>query len=119
MKAFAKAVNEADSININDAAEIKFAKWLSVITQKEINNKAIIEDAYKDEEEISMAVHELVKYGEDKYTRQKYARRKDDIQHYNVTLIRAEQDRQRAERAEAENVILRKKIAEFEAQAKN
>ena len=132
MKAFAKAVNEADSININDTAEIKFAKWLSVITQKEINNKAIIEDAYKDEEEISMAVHALVKHGEDKYTRQMYARRKDDIQDYTVKMIRAEQDRQlaaqllkeieqadrRAEKAEAENEILRKKIAEFEAQAK-
>ena len=93
MKAFAKAVNEAGSININDTAEIKFVKWLSVITQKEITNKAIIEEAYKDEEEISMAVEALVRHGEDKYTRQQYARRKDDMQHYMVTQMRAEQDR--------------------------
>ena len=91
MKAFAKAVNEANSININDTAEIKFVKWLSVIAQKEINNKAIIEDAYKDEEEISMAVHALVKYGEDKYTRQKYVRRKEDIQDYTLKMQRAEE----------------------------
>ena len=130
MKAFAKAVNEANSININDTAEIKFAKWLSVITQKEINNKAIIEDAYKDEEEISMAVHTLVKHGEDKYTRQKYARRKEDIQDYTLKMIRAEHDRQRAdqlqiekeqadrraEKAEAEIETLRKRLAELEAQ---
>jgi len=98
MKAFAKAVNEANSINIDDTEEVKFAKWLLVITQKEINNKAIIEDAYKDEEEIFMAVATLVKQGEDKYTRQKYARRKEDIQDYSLKMMRAEQDRQTAER---------------------
>jgi len=125
MKAFAKAVNEANCININDTDEIKFAKWLSVITQKEINNKTIIEDAYKDEEEIFMAVTTLVKQGEDKHTRQKYARRKDDIQHYTVTMKRAEQDRKRAEQAEreveqisAEIKALRKRLAELEAQVK-
>ena len=125
MKAFAKAVNEANSINITDTEEVKFAKWLSLITQKDINNKAIIEDAYKDEEEIFMAVATLVQQGEDKYTRQMYARRRDDIQHYTVAMMRAEQDRQRAERAEqeikqlaAENETLRKKLAEFETQAK-
>ena len=125
MKAFAKAVNEAGSINITDTEEVKFAKWLSVITQKEINNKAIIEDAYIDEEEIFMAVAILVKQGEDKYTRQRYARRKEDIQDYTLKMMRAEQDRQRAEKAErenerisAENEILRKRLAEFEAQAK-
>jgi len=145
MKAFAKAVNEADSINIDDTGEVKFAKWLSLITQKEINNKAIIEDAYKDEEEIFMAVATLVKQGEDKYTRQKYARRKDDIQDYTLRMVRAEQDRQtaererqraaqlqiekeqlsrkaeqdrqRAEKAEAEIATLREKLAKFEAQA--
>ena len=97
MKAFAEAVNEANSIKINDTQETLFAKWLSLITQKEINNKAIIEAAFKDEEEIYMAVHTLVSHGEDKYTRQKYARRKEDIQDYNLKMMRAEQDRQVAE----------------------
>jgi len=123
MKAFAKAVNEADSIDINDTEEVKFAKWLSVITQKEINNKAIIEDAYKDEEEIFMAVHALVRHGEDKYTRQAYARRKEDIQDYTLKMLGAEQDRQRAdeykqraEQAEAELADKDKMIARLQAQ---
>jgi len=50
MKAFAKAVNEADSIIINDTEEMMFAKWLSIITQKEIANKAIIENACEEDE---------------------------------------------------------------------
>jgi len=62
-----------------------------------------------------MAVHELVKYGEDKYTRQKYARRKEDLQDYTLKMIQAEKDRQRAEKAEAEAENLRKRIAELEA----
>ena len=113
MKAFAEAVNEADSININDTQETLFAKWLSLITQKEINNKAIIESAYKDEEEIFMAVNALVRHGEDKYTRQKYARRKEDIQHYNITIMRAEQDRQRGDRLQDENDKLQDEITKL------
>jgi predicted transposase/invertase (TIGR01784 family) len=116
MKAFAKAVNEADSININDTEEVKFAKWLSVITQKEINNKAIIEDAYKDEEDIFMAVATLVKHGEDKYTRQKYARRKEDIQDYTLKMLRAEQDRQELKQAEATIAEQAELIAQLQAQ---
>ena len=83
MKAFAKAVNEKGSLNISDAEETMFAKWLSIITQKEITNKAIIEEAYKDEEEIQMAVSTLARHGEDKITRQAYQRRKDEIYFYN------------------------------------
>ena len=123
MKAFAKAVNEAGSIDIDDAEAVKFSKWLSLITQKEIANKDIIKDAYKDEEEIFMAVNALVMHGEDKYTRQKYARRRDDIQDYHVKMMRAEQDRERADRLQAtlaqalaEAEALRKKLAELEAE---
>ena len=83
MKAFAKAVNEADSISINDTDEAMFIKWLSVITQKEINNKAIIENACQDEEEILMAVTALQRQSEDKIIRQAYQRRKDEIYFYN------------------------------------
>jgi len=121
MKAFAKAVNEANSINITDTEEVKFAKWLSVITQKEINNKAIIEDAYKDEEEIFMAVATLVKQGEDKYTRQKYARRKEDIQDYTLKMQRAEEaliEIERLRNVDAENEQLRQQIADLQANQK-
>ena len=83
MKAYAKAVNEKGSINIADTEEVMFAKWLSIITQKEITNKAIIKDAFKDEEEIQLAVSTLVRHGEDKITRQAYQRRKDEIYFYN------------------------------------
>jgi len=48
MKAFVKAVNEANSITTDYTEEVMFTKWLSVITQKEIINKAIIEDACKE-----------------------------------------------------------------------
>ena len=50
MKAFAEAVNAADSINISDTEESKFTKWLSIITEKEINNKTLIENACSEEE---------------------------------------------------------------------
>ena len=42
MKAFAKAVNEANSINIKEVTSDMFVYWLSVITEKEIVNKNII-----------------------------------------------------------------------------
>ena len=70
MKAFAKAVNDADGISINDTEEAMFVKWLSVITQKEINDKAIIENAVKEEEDIFMAVSALARQSEDKIIRE-------------------------------------------------
>ena len=93
MKAFAKAVNETGTINVGDTKELMFAKWLSVITQKEITNKAIIEDAYKDEEEIQMAVSTLARYGDDKIERQAYQRRKDEIYFYNKEKYQYEQEK--------------------------
>ena len=87
MKAFAKAVNDAGGINNESGL---FAKWLSVITQKEIHNKAIIENACE-EEEIFMAVKTLARQGEDKYARQAYQRRKDEIYFYEMKIRRAEQ----------------------------
>jgi len=136
MKAFAKAVNEADSINIgsnsnNEETETTFAKWLSIITQKEINNKSIIENAVKDKEEILMAISALQRQSEDKLIRQAYQRRKDEIYFYNKEREddrikfeqlqaeneqaeqRAEQEQRRAEQAEAEIERLRKEIKEL------
>ena len=43
MKAFAKAVNESGGIDIDGADDAMFAKWLSIITQKEITDKSIID----------------------------------------------------------------------------
>jgi len=103
MKAFAEAVNATDSIS--NTEEAMFAKWLSVITEKEINNKTLIENACKEEEEIQMAVTALQRQSEDKIIRQAYQRRKDEIYFYNKE--RAD-DRRLLEQAEA-------KIAEKDA----
>jgi len=121
MKAFAKAVNEADSIIINETKEAMFTKWLSVITEKEIANKAIIETACS-EEEIYMAISALARQSEDKLIRQAYLRRQDEIYFYNKEraddMRRMEQlehtiaqERHRAEQAEAEIERLRKQLA--------
>jgi len=118
MKAFAKAVNEANSINIGDTIEGMFAKWLSVITQKEINNKAIIEDVCNDEEEILMAVSTLAIQGEDKYARQAYQRRKDEVYFYNMNMNRlekAEAEIERLQGVDSENERLRQQLAELQA----
>ena len=100
MKAFAKAVNESGSINIDDTKEVMFAKWLSIITQKEINDKNIIKNIC-DEEEIQMAVSTLVRQSEDKIARQAYQRRKDEIYFYNMEKLefqsKLEQQRKRTE----------------------
>ena len=95
--------------------ETMFAKWLSVITQKEIKNKTIIENACKDEEEIFMAVSTLAMQSEDKYTRQAYQRRQDDIYFHNKSIW---EYKQRIEQAEAENERLRKEIEELRASLK-
>jgi len=87
MKAFAKVVNDAGGINSEDGL---FAKWLSVITQKEITNKTIIENACQ-EEDIFMAVSTLALQSEDKYTRQAYQRRQDEIYFFNKSMFEKEQ----------------------------
>jgi len=114
MKAFAKAVNEKDGINIDDTEEVLFAKWLSVITQKEINNKTIIENACS-EEEILMAVTALQRQSEDKIIRQAYQRRKDEIYFYNKE--RAD-DRRIMEQQAEEIEMLRQQVAELQANQK-
>jgi len=98
MKAFAKAVNEANSINIKEPIDDMFAYWLSVITEKEINNKDIIENARKEKEVIGMAVSAIAKQSEDKVMRQAYQRRRDEIFFHNVEV---EGERQRANQLQA------------------
>jgi len=111
MKAFAEAVNEANSINIDDTEEVMFAKWLSVITQKEINNKNIIENACS-EEEIFMAVSALARQSEDKVIRQAYQRRKDEIYFNNMNVQRAEEYRQLAEQEQRKREQAEAQMAE-------
>ena len=140
MKAFAKAVNEADSIIIAETNEDMFAYWLSIITEKEIKNKEIIENVRKKKEVIRMAVSAIAKQSEDKIMRQAYQRRKDEIFFHKAELAKhlriaeeamrrseqdrrqseqyrrqAEHDRQLAEQTKTENEILRKRLAELES----
>jgi len=102
MKAFAEAVNTTNNIIITE--EAMFSKWLTLITEKEINNKTIIENACKEEDEIRMAVTALQRQSEDKLIRQAYQRRKDEIYFYNKERAEdrriAEQAIRRAEQAE-------------------
>jgi len=116
LSSFAKAINKANSINIKEATDDMFVCWLSVITEKEIINKDIIENARKEKEVIQMAVSAIARQSEDKIMRQAYQRRKDEI--YFNNLERAE-DRRKLEQSEAENLELRKEIAELQAQLAN
>ena len=113
MKAFAKAINEANSINIKEATDDMFVYWLSVITEKEIVNKDIIENARKEKEVIQMAVSAIARQSEDKIMRQAYQRRKDEI--YFNNLERAE-DKQKIEQAEAKIAEQAAVIAQLQAQ---
>ncbi|MCL2204756.1 MAG: Rpn family recombination-promoting nuclease/putative transposase [Defluviitaleaceae bacterium] len=121
MKAFVKAVNETGGIGKGETVETMLASWLAIITEKDIEDKSIIENICKEQEEIGMAVSALVRLSEDKVTRQEYLRRQDDImlhnkraRDYELMKQRAEQEKNRAEQAEAENEMLRKRLAELE-----
>jgi len=117
MRAFTDAVNRADSISINETEEALFAKWLTLITQKEINNKTIIEDAC-DEEDILMAVTTLQRQSEDKIIRQAYARRQDEIYFYNMNMKKLEQqteeNKKQAEEIEKQAGEIEKQTEEIE-----
>jgi len=62
-----------------------------------------------------MAVSTLVRQGEDKYTREAYARRQDEIYFHNKAMYERDEYKRRAEQAEAENEKLRKQIALLQA----
>ncbi|MCL2171418.1 MAG: Rpn family recombination-promoting nuclease/putative transposase [Defluviitaleaceae bacterium] len=123
MKAFAKAVNEADSINIEEAKEDMFAYWLSVITEKEIVNKGIIENARREREVIQMAVSAIARQSQDKMARQAYQRRQDEIYFYNLEREKdrriAEEATREAEKLKVEIEQLRQQIAALQANQKS
>jgi predicted transposase/invertase (TIGR01784 family) len=79
MKEFVKVINETGGIGKGETGDSMLAKWLAVITEKEIKDKTIIKNICEGQEEISMAVSTLVRLSEDKVTRQEYLRRQDDI----------------------------------------
>jgi len=79
MKAFVETINKTGGIGKGETHEAMLAKWLAVITEKDIENKTIIENICEEQEEISMAVSALVRLSEDKVIRQAYQRRQDDL----------------------------------------
>ena len=138
MKAFVKVINEKGDIVKRETEKSMLEKWLTVITEKDIEDKTIIKKICEEQEEIGMAVSALVRLSEDKVTRQAYRRRQDEVLLQNKKDIeyalmkqraeqsdqraeqanqRAEQSDQRAEQAEIEIEKLRKKLKELEAQA--
>ncbi|MCL2051125.1 MAG: Rpn family recombination-promoting nuclease/putative transposase [Lachnospiraceae bacterium] len=120
MKAFVKTINQTGGIGKGETQETMLAKWLAVITEKDIKDKAIIKNICEDEEEIGMAVSELVRMSEDKVTRQAYQRRQDEIMLYNNRVNnltrKAEQESRRADEAEATVADQAKIIAELRSQ---
>ena len=89
------------------------AKWLTVITEKDIEDKSIIKNICVEQEEIGMAVSTLVRLSEDKVTRQEYQKRQDEIMLYNN---RIDGYKRRAEQAEATVADQAREIAELRSQ---
>jgi predicted transposase/invertase (TIGR01784 family) len=79
MKAFVKTINETGGIGHGETYDSMLAKWLTLITAQDIEDKTIIKNICEEQEEIGMAVSTLVRLSEDKVTRQEYLRRQDDI----------------------------------------
>jgi len=104
MQAFVKMINGANGIVKSGVLDSMFEKWLAVITEKDIEDKTIIENICEEQEEIGMAVSALVRLSEDKVTRQAYQKRQDEIVMYNKRISDykhiADQANQRADQAE-------------------
>jgi len=101
MNAFVKTINKTGCIGKGETQDSTLAKWLAVITEKDIEDKKIIKNICREQEEISMAVSTLVSLSEDKVIRQAYQKRQDEIMLYNKRISNyeriAEQERHRAE----------------------
>jgi len=113
MKLFVKTINETGGIGKGETEETMLAKWLAIITEKDIEDKTIIKNICEEQEEIGMAVSELVRLSEDMVIRQAYQRRQDDIMLYNKRIgdfIR------RAELAKAENDQMKAEIDQMKAE---
>ena len=129
MKMFVEAINKTGSIGKSKNINAALARWLAVITEKDISDKTIIKDICEEQEEIGMAVSTLARLSQDKLTRLDYLKRQDEIMLYNMRLKeyereakrqqrRAEQERQKAEqeRQKAEQEQRRAEAAEAEVE---
>jgi len=112
MKAFIKTINETSGIGKGKTQKTMLSNWLAIITEKDIEDKAIIKSICEEQEEIGMAVSALVKLSEDKVTRQAYQKRQDEIMLYNNRINALTR---RAETAEAEIERLLRENEELKA----
>ena len=83
MKEFVKTINKTGKIDKDETQDSMLAKWLAVITEKDIKDKTIIKNICEIQEEINMAVSELVRLSEDKIIRHAYLKRQDEIMLHN------------------------------------
>ena len=109
MEAFVKTINESGGIGRGETHDSTLAKWLAVITEKDIGDKTLIKNICDEQEEIGMAVSELVKLSEDMIVRHAYQRRQDDImlanakaKKYEEMKRQVEDSQRRAEEAQSE-----------------
>ena len=100
MEAFVKTINESGRIGKGETHDSMLAKWLAVITEKEIGDKTLIKNICEEQEEIGMAASELVRLSEDMIVRHAYQRRQDDIMLANAKAKKYEEMTRRAEQAE-------------------
>ncbi|MCL1997242.1 MAG: Rpn family recombination-promoting nuclease/putative transposase [Turicibacter sp.] len=108
MKAFIKAINGMDKADMADKPMLE--KWLAVITEKDVADKAVIKAICEQEEDINMAVAELELKSMDKYERQAYQRRQDDILLYFMNINNRDKKIAEQERALADkNKVLANK----------
>jgi len=97
MKAFIKAINAMETADM--ANKTMLEKWLALITEKDIADKSLIKAICQQEEDINMAVAELELKSLDKYERQAYKRRREDIMLYFFNMDN--KDKQIAEQEQA------------------
>ena len=136
MKGFVKALNGKDYKTFETKPDM-FTKWLAFITQKEIQNKEILEMLCK-EEEFKVAAKTLALLSQDTIKRLEYERRQDEIAwHKMVVRQRKAADRRteeairqkeeyarlieeyarQKEKADKEIAELREKLRKFEENA--
>ena len=83
MSLFVKMINKKGGITKDETLDSVFEKWLTVITEKDIEDKTIIKNICEEQEEIGMAVSALVTLSEDVIIRHAYERRQDEIGLFN------------------------------------
>ncbi|MCL2016930.1 MAG: Rpn family recombination-promoting nuclease/putative transposase [Defluviitaleaceae bacterium] len=97
--------NNTETLN-NDLID-----WLSLMLQKDIEDKNIIKAVYERNKDVKSAIDTLVWQSEDEYARASYIRRQNDLINYETKLFEAEEGKKKAERKSERD---RRKIEQLE-----